>query len=525
MAKGGNGWLRNAWACAAKRCSCKDNFEWRTECYLCGAPKPKDEQRVWLGLSDEEFRSLSGVLTQSQRDKLLHRRAMAESGLAQPAWDAWQASQDVSSLSNQLLGARGRLQKLEQAATDIMVQVADQREAVRGLEEEYAAARARASVALAPGAAQLGPEVRAAQSAFGQARAAVGGDAPPAVAALVEACERFLGAVVGAAAGAGAAPGMGAGPVERADAEPARGASPAAVRQPHSPGGGQEVAAALCRQTQEFAAASGHPGGQAWDAAGADDSDSDECSRRPLGALPAPTLRGAATPAGPGRGGSHHLELDSGTSSDEVGQKLGAPFDCPVSACEAASVDPAGATSRPNPLSDRQEVRREREAGDGPTASSASPKCWKLCTCNTTSWSSVQWFLENECDADVVMLQEVAIAPELQPDREAAVGRLGWKAKVAPSRDTGGGLSGGALVGTWPHIGLCEAPVPKRPWPSERVLLMWVNGLVPGGFIAGSVYLVSGGGLDDQSFLILKQLGEALRAMGQPFILGGDWNV
>eukprot|EP00959_Pyramimonas_sp_CCMP1952_P167987 3510688-Pyramimonas_sp.AAC.1 len=60
---------------------------------------------------------------------------------------------------------------------------------------------------------------------------------------------------------------MGAGPAERAAAEPARGASPAAGRQPQTPGGGQEVAAAPCRQPQELAAASGHPGGQAWDAA------------------------------------------------------------------------------------------------------------------------------------------------------------------------------------------------------------------------------------------------------------------
>eukprot|EP00959_Pyramimonas_sp_CCMP1952_P322917 6757043-Pyramimonas_sp.AAC.1 len=54
---------------------------------------------------------------------------------------------------------------------------------------------------------------------------------------------------------------------------------------------------------------------------------------------------------------------------------------------------------------------------------------------------------------------------------------------------------------------------------------MWVNGLVPGGFLAGSVRLITGGCMADQSFLILKQLGEALKAMGQPFVLGGDWGM
>eukprot|EP00959_Pyramimonas_sp_CCMP1952_P339385 7107902-Pyramimonas_sp.AAC.1 len=110
---------------------------------------------------------------------------MASSGLAKPALDVWQASQDVGTLSTQLLQARTRLQRLEQAATEAMVQVVDQQEAVRGLQEEYDAARARASAALAP-SGPLGDELQAAQAAFGQARAAVGQALPPEIAAMVQ---------------------------------------------------------------------------------------------------------------------------------------------------------------------------------------------------------------------------------------------------------------------------------------------------------------------------------------------------
>eukprot|EP00959_Pyramimonas_sp_CCMP1952_P214102 4479868-Pyramimonas_sp.AAC.1 len=92
MAKGSHGWLRDAWACPSKKCKCKDNYEWRTACYVCGTPRPPmpdhrpprppggvwggggqghgkprplsdEEQREWLALDDDQFRALSGSLT------------------------------------------------------------------------------------------------------------------------------------------------------------------------------------------------------------------------------------------------------------------------------------------------------------------------------------------------------------------------------------------------------------------------------------------------------------------------------
>ncbi|CAK0828803.1 unnamed protein product, partial [Prorocentrum cordatum] len=118
-----------------------------------------------------------------------------------------------------------------------------------------------------------------------------------------------------------------------------------------------------------------------------------------------------------------------------------------------------------------------------------------------------------EAESDVVLFQEIAVAPVDRGMAGASLGRLGWKTSAAHSRDAGGGLSSGVAAAVRPQLGLGEAPIPSRPWPSERVGLKWLNGLVRGGVLIGSVYLVSGGGLDDVSFGILKQLGEALQGL------------
>ena len=59
----------------------------------------------------------------------------------------------------------------------------------------------------------------------------------------------------------------------------------------------------------------------------------------------------------------------------------------------------------------------------------------------------------------------------------------------------------------------------------DRVSLWHWNGVVPGGIIVGSVYLVNSEGLSGTNVGLLRRLAAALAQLGRPFVIGRDWQM
>eukprot|EP00959_Pyramimonas_sp_CCMP1952_P322698 6752671-Pyramimonas_sp.AAC.1 len=112
----------------------------------------------------------------------------------------------------------------------------------------------------------------------------------------------------------------------------------------------------------------------------------------------------------------------------------------------------------------------------------------------------MRW-LHHEATADVVFLQEVAVAPGAKAEAEQACRKEGWKVAFNASVVTDkGGLSSGVGIGVRAHIGMSDPPAGPV-LPKDRVIARGVNCAVRGGFLAVSVYLVTGRGLDGESKL------------------------
>eukprot|EP00959_Pyramimonas_sp_CCMP1952_P453158 9467779-Pyramimonas_sp.AAC.1 len=64
--------------------------------------------------------------------------------------------------------------------------------------------------------------------------------------------------------------------------------------------------------------------------------------------------------------------------------------------------------------------------------------------------------------------------------------------------------------------------------PTSRWTTQWIDGMLPGGFILASIYLISGNqhkDVEDNNRQIILQCFEQLKRLGRPFIIGGDWNM
>eukprot|EP00973_Karenia_brevis_P022210 3056748-Karenia_brevis.AAC.1 len=59
----------------------------------------------------------------------------------------------------------------------------------------------------------------------------------------------------------------------------------------------------------------------------------------------------------------------------------------------------------------------------------------------------------------------------------------------------------------------------------HRVSAMHLMALVNGGVDLASVYLISGEGPSEANSDILEGLGEKLRHLNRPFVIGGDWQM
>ena len=55
--------------------------------------------------------------------------------------------------------------------------------------------------------------------------------------------------------------------------------------------------------------------------------------------------------------------------------------------------------------------------------------------------------------------------------------------------------------------------------------LQLVNAVLPGGLVVVSVYLTTAIGYSEQNIAFLNTLGQVLRAIDLPLIVGGDFNL
>ena len=136
-----------------------------------------------------------------------------------------------------------------------------------------------------------------------------------------------------------------------------------------------------------------------------------------------------------------------------------------------------------------------------------------------------------ETSADVVMFQEHHWPGDRIAEERGKLVRAGWQATLAaacqsPLSDSGtnGGVGMAATSGlNFATIqGLCSSVE----WPPEhRFTFKVLNALLPHGILVGSAYLTTGIGYAGVNVSFFAMLGQVLRAMNRPFILGGDFNM
>ena len=104
---------------------------------------------------------------------------------------------------------------------------------------------------------------------------------------------------------------------------------------------------------------------------------------------------------------------------------------------------------------------------------------------------------------------------------------LGVRGVLSPAQPTSrGGTSGGCGVFARRQVPILDAPslpdeIPRPP--KARFSAALLGGLLKGPVLFVSVYLISGLDLTGPNADILQDIGGVVRAIGLPFVLGGDW--
>ena len=165
-------------------------------------------------------------------------------------------------------------------------------------------------------------------------------------------------------------------------------------------------------------------------------------------------------------------------------------------------------------------------AKQAPTRMKKQKARFKIETANTTSWKSAKRYLEKETDASLVLLQEIGAEAKDRRDHEASARKMKWNLCLHLSVVTeAGGSTSGIGVAALAHVGMGKIPGSRPLYVPSRVCLTWVNAFIPGGFIAGSIYLPQGAPTGSEGSQIWARDGEILHALGPPFVLAGDWNI
>ena len=119
----------------------------------------------------------------------------------------------------------------------------------------------------------------------------------------------------------------------------------------------------------------------------------------------------------------------------------------------------------------------------------------------------MRW-LQGEAEADIIFLQETGMHTSSREEAEQSCRKEGWKVAFNPSAVTDkNGPSGGVGLVCKRHIGMGHPPPGLGKVPGERVIARWISGLVPGGCLFASLYLVAVTGLGAESKLILGKSG------------------
>ena len=151
-----------------------------------------------------------------------------------------------------------------------------------------------------------------------------------------------------------------------------------------------------------------------------------------------------------------------------------------------------------------------------------------IISANSTSWCPASNLIAGGAlGADLLLLQEHHLRAEAACGEEAWAKRSGWSTRLSLAVPSpGGGTSGGVGIGTPSFRGLAEIPaVDEANLEPGRVAFLHWSGVAKGGVFVGSIYLVTGAGIEAVNAGILARLAVELRLLRRPYIIGGDFQV
>ena len=150
---------------------------------------------------------------------------------------------------------------------------------------------------------------------------------------------------------------------------------------------------------------------------------------------------------------------------------------------------------------------------------------------NCTAWGPLKEAIEKgTLDAEVVCVQEHHLLSDGCKDAVKLAALHGWTADFVPAYATGNadGTTGGVGILARCGIGLrpaeCSHPAVQIPR-SNRMAFWHVGCGITGGFIACSLYLVTGDGMGSLNQSLLFQVGAALKAFEKSFVICADWQM
>ncbi len=149
-------------------------------------------------------------------------------------------------------------------------------------------------------------------------------------------------------------------------------------------------------------------------------------------------------------------------------------------------------------------------------------------TVNGTAWGSMYNYLMTATAAHIILCQEHHLGPADIPAASAAALRIGWQSIFVPATPgSGEGWRGGVAVFARRFVGLSPPRVGTYEVVPARALAVMAEAPGYRPFVALSVYLEHGHGVDAVNLHHLEQVGAFLEMQGEhvPFVLGGDFQA
>ena len=153
------------------------------------------------------------------------------------------------------------------------------------------------------------------------------------------------------------------------------------------------------------------------------------------------------------------------------------------------------------------------------------------CNANTANqFEKVLLQLRYQVEAPVVLGQELQLAPKQVELLSARLIKYGWKAAVVPSAPTKQGMRAGVMIAVPSRMGITYLPELMK-WgasPTEspgRLCVGYVKTCRKHGIAVGSVHLWVAEGPSNRNLTILSRFGAPMAVAGQPWVLGGDFNM